>query len=313
MTIEFSQEERRRKVLLGSGVVMALVAGAAAYFLGSGGNASGDPRPARAIVVAAVDIPARAVIDGADLTTRQVANDDTYANAYADAGAVVGLVTSVPIFRDQPITPNLFATVTAGAAFSILSPTETVTPDSPIWRAASVRVPKDRAVGGQIVPGQRVDLISTVGIKIFTVGTDGKMVEAPSQEGYYTERTTKVAWPDLQVLSVDREEDIYVLRVTLHDAEEIGHLQQAGDSSFGIVLRPEVDTRSVELSGYGETTNRIIEQHVFPLPQIIDTGTYPQPSPEPAATPVPSVAPSEAPAPSPSPDASVEPGSSEAP
>ena len=145
-------------------------------------------------------------------------------------------------------------------------------------------VKKERAVGGLIQVGQRVDLMTTVSIKIFTRQEDGTTAEAPSAEGYYSELSTKVACTDLEVLSVVPAEDIYVLRVTLHDAEEIGHLQDGG-ASFGMVLRPESDNRTVDLSRYGETTNRIIEQHVFPMPQIIDTGAYPQPSLEPETLP----------------------------
>jgi hypothetical protein len=35
-----------------------------------------------------------------------------------------------------------------------------------------------------------------------------------------------------------------------------------------MVLRPEGDDRTVDLGGYGETTNQIIEKYGLPIPQV---------------------------------------------
>lgn len=297
----------RRRLMIMLGLVLAILAGTTAFMMGDAPTEA-EPLATTLVLVAAVDIPARTAIDAGHMVSTVVPVDDALAGALTDASQALGLITEVPIPKGQPITPNLFVATAAGLTFSVLAPTETVGPDSPYWRAASVQVKKDRAVGGLIEVGQRVDLMTTVGIKIFTRGVDGEMKEGTSQEGYYSEVSTKVAWPDLEVLSINREEDIYILKVSLHDAEEIGHLQDGG-TSFGMVLRPSLDTRPVDVSRYGETTNRIIVEHGFPLPQIIETSTWKQPLPGTAeagpSSPAPSspapVSPSMQPAASPAP------------
>jgi Flp pilus assembly protein CpaB len=304
MEMEFKSGARRQRLLLIVGVALALFAGGAAFYMSSHGTASGQPVATRTVVVAAQEIPARTVIEQSHLILRKVPDDATYDMAVTDPSQVLGLVTGVSVYDGQPITMNLFATSTAGYKFSILSPTETVAPDSPYWRAVAVQVPKDRAVGGQVLAPQHVDLFTTVAINILTSQKDGSMADTPSREGYYSDKTTKLAWPDLQVLSVDTDNDIYVLRMTLHDAEEVAHLQDIGDTAFALALRPDNDTRTVDLSAFGETTNRIIEQHIFPLPQIINTATYPQPSPLATPSPVPSALASAPPSPASSPAAS---------
>ena len=51
------------------------------------------------------------------------------------------------------LTQNMLASAATGGQFSILEPGETVAPDSEAWRAVSMTVPDDRAVGGLLQPG----------------------------------------------------------------------------------------------------------------------------------------------------------------
>ena len=106
--------------------------------------------------------------------------------------------------------------------------------------------------------------------------------------------------------------------MNLHQAEEINHFQALGSSSFGIALRADGDYRSIDISQYGVTNDRVIEEYNFPLPQPIDLSTYPRTSPvpgpwDPNATPspvpsdLPSAAPSAAPSDSSAPSASATP------
>ncbi len=140
------------------GVVLALVAGGAAFYLSSQGSAQAAEVPMKTVIVAAQDIPARTVIDAAMLADGELADDPSVAQTLDDPNLLIGRATGVSIYANQVITPNLLAITSAGAEFSILGPTETVTPDSPVWRAVSVTVSKDRAVGGHVEVGQRLDL-----------------------------------------------------------------------------------------------------------------------------------------------------------
>ena len=106
---------------------------------------------------------------------------------------------------------------------------------------------------------------------------------------------------DVQVLQGGTDGAAFIFKMDLHQAEEVAHAQTAG-ASFTILLRPLGDNREVDRSTYGETTNRIIEQYNFPIPEQLDTANYPQPSTfpspfpnQPYLTPAPSVEPSPSP------------------
>jgi Flp pilus assembly protein CpaB len=206
---------------------------------------------------------------------------------------VVGRVSAVGIYLQQPITPNLLASSTAGGQFSILEPNETVGPDSPTWRAVAINVPDDRAVGGQIQANQRVDVFVTVQVNVATGGAalataappgatprptpsgspssepSGSPSSTPAPDGsagpFYTDKSTKITYQNVPVLA--RNGSLYIIRVDARTAEEINHLAAAGNSAFSLALRPEADSRAIEVGDYGETTNRIIEKYGLPIPE----------------------------------------------
>jgi Flp pilus assembly protein CpaB len=272
MEMEFKDGSRRRRPMIILGVVLAVVAGLTAYSMGSGGAAPAEAVPMRTILVAAQELPARSIVLEADVTTREVTDDSSVSLAMTSPADVVGRVTVVPILPGQVIYPNMLVSTSADAAFSILGPSEIISEGSPLWRAVSVLVPSDRAVAGQILAGQRVDLFSTVQIDILTQTEDGKFENVPSAEGFLSGKSTKITFQDLEVLDAQPDEDLYVLKVDLHQAEEISHIAAVAPNSFSLALRPDGDTRSADATEYGETNDRIIVQYLFPVPQIIDLG-----------------------------------------
>ena len=277
MEMEYHHEGRRRKVLIVLGVVLAVAAGGAAFFLvNQAQNAGTGVVATRDVVVAARDIPARTVIQSSDLTIRAVPDDPSLAVAIASPEDAIGRITGVAILFQQPISPNLLASAVVGGQFSILGPEETISPDSPAWRAVAVNVPDDRAVAGQIQVGQHVDLFMTAQINVTVPLARAVAAPAPSpQPGastapYYTDKSTKITYQDLSILA--RNGTLYILRVDIAQAEEISHLQAAGNAQFSLVLRPDGDDRQVDTEKLGETTNRIIEKYGLPIPEI-----YPAP------------------------------------
>ena len=277
MEMEYHHEGRRRKVLIVLGVVLAVAAGGAAFFLvNQAQNAGTGVVATRDVVVAARDIPARTVIQSSDLTIRAVPDDPSLAVAIASPEDAIGRITGVAILFQQPISPNLLASAVVGGQFSILGPEETISPDSPAWRAVAVNVPDDRAVAGQIQVGQHVDLFMTAQINVTVPLARAGAAPAPSpQPGastapYYTDKSTKITYQDLSILA--RNGTLYILRVDIAQAEEISHLQAAGNAQFSLVLRPDGDDRQVDTEKLGETTNQIIEKYGLPIPEI-----YPAP------------------------------------
>jgi len=261
--LEFRDHGRRGKWIIIVGVVLALVAGGGGFYLLTQAQqqAATQGLPTVAVVVAAREIPARKPIETGDVALRNVPQDVTNASAFLTVEEVVGRISAVTIPTGQLVTKNLLASVTAGGQFSILGPDASIAPDSPNLRAISLSVPDDRAVGGLIEPGQTVDVFITV-----TVNVPQEVMEAGR---LYTDKSTKLTYQDVPVLA--KSGTFYIIRVDESTAEEISHLQASGTASFSLALRPPEDTRTVDVTDLGETTNRIIDDYDLPVPE-----TYPR-------------------------------------
>jgi Flp pilus assembly protein CpaB len=298
MDRDFEHPGRRSRFIVVVGIVLAVIAAGAAYLAITQAQqqVANSGTQTVSVVVAARTIPARKIIEDADVAVRQVAVDPTNASAIVPTvDKVVGRMPAVSILEGQLVTTNLLASSNEGGAFSILRPEETVSPDSPEWRAVSITVPDDRAVGGMVVPNENVDVFVTAGINV--AGADPSL----AAKGYYSDKSTKISYQDMTVLA--KTGTFYVLRAPIDVAEEILHLQASGAASFSMALRPDVDTRQVDTAELGTTTNEIIIRYGLPIPVLFPPGNGPLPTPAPTPTPSPDSA-------SASPDAS--PGASQA-
>lgn len=260
------QETRTRsRKLVVAGLLLAVCAGIGSYVLLSRAQqAAGTASlPQVTVVVAARTITAREPITADDLKVRSVPMDSTNAQGtFQSTDQVVGRTSGVTILQNQLVTSNLFAFSAGTAAVAILDPGETISPQSPDWRAVSISVPDDRAVGGVLSAGEHVDIFVTTMINV---------AEGVSKSGQlYADRSTKVAYQDVPILS--KAGTFYVIKVTERVAEEIAHLQASGNSSFSFALRPDTDTRAVDATKLGATTNIIIQRYQLPVPQV-----FPQP------------------------------------
>ncbi|MEX1171721.1 MAG: SAF domain-containing protein [Chloroflexota bacterium] len=297
--MEYKDPSRRGRYITIVGVILAIVAGGAAFFLINQAQqqaGQGDLKKV-AVVVALQTIPARKIIEPTDVIVREVPIDPTNAQGVVSTpDLVVGRVSSVTILEGQMITTNLLASSAEGGQFSVLGPDETVAPDSPSWRAISMTVPDDRAVGGLLQPNQTVDVFVTATINVLTTSETGV-----GEEGYYTDKSTKISYQNMVILA--KAGNFYVLRAPMDVAEEISHLQASGTASFSLALRPDLDTRQVDATDLGTTTNRVIIRYGLPIPVLFPPadGPVPTPAPTPEPTPTPEPAPTEGTAPSPSP------------
>jgi Flp pilus assembly protein CpaB len=290
MEMEYKDHRRRSRILVILGLIMAVVAGGSAFYLinqaqlqaGTGSTATTP------IVVAVRLIPARKAIEAGDVAIRDVPIDPTNANGvFVSVDKVVGLIPGVNILEGQPIYANFLASAALGGQFQILAPGETLAPDSPSWRAVSMTIPDDRAVGGAIEPGDHVDIFVSAIVQV--------PVELAEAGKYYTDKATKIIYQDVTILA--KTEQAYVVKVSLEVAEEISHIQATGQSQFSAALRPVEDTRPVDASKFGETTNLILQHYGLPIPQTWPPGKGVVPTPTPAASPAPSASPTPSPSP----------------
>ena len=290
MEMEYRDTGRRGKVIIVLGVILALAAGGAAFFLISQAqqNAGKQGLPKVPVVVAIQPIAARKPIEATDVEVREIPIDPTNAEGIVSTtDKVIGRVPAVTILQGQLITTNLLASTATGGQFSILGPAESISPDSEAWRAISVTVPDDRAVGGLLQPNQTVD--------VFVTATALVPQSLQDLGRYYTDKTTKITYQDMPILA--KAGSFYILKATLPIAEEIAHLQASGTATFSLALRPDEDVRIVDATGLGATTNMLIRRYGLPIPEVFPPGTGPIPTAQPTAKP--SVAPSTSPSPAP--------------
>lgn len=299
MEMEYRDHSRRGRYIIVLGVVLALVAGGAAFFLINQAQqqAASTTVDKMNVVVAVRTIPARKAIEAGDIVVKEVAADAATQGSFDDPAKVLNRVPAVTILEGQVLTSNLLASSTEGGQFSILKPEETVAPDSPYWRAISITVPDDRAVGGLVTVGMTVDVFLTA-----TVNVPQDLLD---QGTYYTDKTTKITYQDMEILA--KTGTFYIVRAPLEVAEEIEHLQATGNATFSMALRPTEDTRIADASKLGSTTNLIITRYGLPIPETYPSGSGPvtlpgtgssQPKPGPGTITTPS--PSTSPEPSPS-------------
>jgi Flp pilus assembly protein CpaB len=291
MEMEYKDTSRRGRTIIVLGLVLAVVAGGAAFFLiNQAQQQAGQGELQRvSVVVAARDIPARKPIEADDLIVREVPLDATNNQGVVSRpDDLIGRVLAVTVFKDQLVTTNLIASAAGGGGFSILGPQETIGPDSPAWRAVSLTIPEAQAVGGLLQAGNTID--------VFVTATVIVPQDLLTEGVYYTDRSTKITYQDLVILA--RSGQFYVVRATVEVAEEISHLQAAGNVVFSAALRPEQDVRTVDASRLGATTNLIITKYGLPIPEVYPAGGGPIfTSPPIEPSPSPSAGPSAAPAP----------------
>jgi Flp pilus assembly protein CpaB len=294
MEMEYKDDGNRRgKLLIGLGVVLALAAGGGAFLLlNQAQQEAGQTELKRVDVAVAVrEIPARKPIEADDVAIRSVPLDPTNEHGIiTDLQGAIGRVPAVTILTDQLVTTNLLASSSTGGQFSILGPSETVGPDSEAWRAISITVSSDRAVAGLVQPSMTVDVFVTATVNV----TDPSLLEpkiGPDGEEarYYTDKSTKLVYQDVVVLA--RSGDMYIIRASIALAEEITHLQATGTAQFSFALRPEIDTRFVDATSLGATTNELIKRYGLPIPEIYPPIDGPISTPRPTATPAPSPTP----------------------
>ncbi|TMD29340.1 MAG: Flp pilus assembly protein CpaB [Chloroflexi bacterium] len=294
MEMEYQDPRRRGKFIIVLGVLLAVAAGGAAFYLINQAqqNAGAAGIQKVPIVVATRVIPARKPVETDDVMVRDVPIDKTNEQGViSDPSKVIGRILAVSVLEGQMVTTNLLASAATGGQFSIIGPGETIGPGSENWRAVSITVPDDRAVGGLIEANATVD--------VFVTATVIVPQEQLDLGRFYTDKSTKLTYQNVLVLA--KSSTFYVLKVSEPIAEEISHLQASGSAQFSLALRPEDDSRTVDASKLGETTNLIIQRYGLPVPQTYPTGKggssgpvptpFPTASPRASRTPSPSAAP----------------------
>lgn len=261
MELEYTNtNSRRSKVYIAVGLIVAILVAATVYLALQASGLTGEQEvEMRDVVVATRDIPARKAVEEADVAVRSVPADATNETAFGTLEDVLGRVVGIPVASGQLLTVNLLASTTEGQTFSILEPGQEFDPNGPDLRAVSVTVADANAVGGTLVPGQRIDLIVTMAINP-EVGLNPE--EADAQETQFLPGpSTKVTLQQMTILA--RNGTLYILRTDVGTAEKIAQLTAAG-GIFTMALRAEQDERTADTDG--STVDMLIDEFGFPIP-----------------------------------------------
>jgi pilus assembly protein CpaB len=185
-------------------LLLALTAGGALafgtynYVSNTSSSSPAAAIPSKPVVIAASDLPLGSELTAEDVKVIEWPASSVPAEAISDPKEVVGRGLLMPVVQYEPILPLKLASKEAGAGLPPVIP--------PGLRAVSVRVNEVIGVAGYVVPGTRVDVLTTIN---------------PGQQ--QTTMTSKVILTDVQVLAAgtkidnttDKDKPVPVSVVTL--------------------------------------------------------------------------------------------------
>lgn len=194
------------------------------------------------VVVAVQDLPEGTLIDATQLRVKQYNEESVPKGAYAEVDSLVGRVTKIPVFADEPILEAKLAPLGTAAGLEVKI--------QPGFRAMSIPVNDHVGISGLIQPNSHVDVLVTLKDK------GGR------------EKRAKVFLQNLRVLSVgqqlSRDEEgqpvvakTVTLEVTPDEAELLAVAMNEGVLS--LALRGYSDADSIKTAG--ATQRNVMASH----------------------------------------------------
>lgn len=235
---------RRARLILIVGVALALVAGVGTFVYASGAKSDQPVAvPTVAVLVAAREIPAKTTLTTADVKLQEFNLDAKPAAAMSDATEALGKITITSISVGEPILPSKFSDprlpgfVVMPASFIGADGAPVV--NSPNFRAMSITVPDQNAVGGTVLAGDIVDMVFTM-----QFDPQAKLQRPTAQQT--SDFSAKIILERLPILA--RLAAVYTIRVDALTAERIAYLQSSG-GQISFLLRAPKDERASGSTG----------------------------------------------------------------
>jgi len=238
--------KRRARLFTILGLVLALAAAGGTYLFASQAQTVAPQVEEKVSVVVAVrDLQARQIIDASDVTVAQYPIGVAPPTAAKDPKDVVGRILTSPVSRNEPITAVRWTVPQGQAAFTVMPAGETLTPTSPNYRALSITVADQNAVGGNLQPGDIVDVIGT--IKIDPCISFLPVPPQACDPKRYADFQAKTIYESVPILA--RTGAVYTIRVgDLETVQKLYYLQASG-AQLAMVLRAAKDDRVVTTTG----------------------------------------------------------------
>ncbi|MGH2473194.1 MAG: Flp pilus assembly protein CpaB [Candidatus Limnocylindria bacterium] len=239
------RSRRRARLVLIVGLLFAVGAGATTFFVANTAKSEAPaPIPTSSIIVAAREIPPKTQITSADLKLVKMNTEVVPPSALTKAEDVVGRITVISISVGEPILasklggPNgqVFVVIPAAA----LGTDGGVVAGSAHYRAMSLTIADAQAAGGNIQPGDIVDVLFS-----FTFDPVKYLINPnPTRNG--ADVSAKIVLERVPILA--RTAAIYTIRTDAATAERIAFLQGSG-GVLQFLLRGPRDDRATGTTG----------------------------------------------------------------
>lgn len=161
-------------------------------------------------------------------------------SAIRDAAIVIGRVTTQPIAKNEVVLSAKFTAPSGGGGgFAVYPEGQQPTGATPDYRAMSMSILDQHAVGGAVQPGDIVDILFSISYIPSLLGAGTNAIDSDFAARILAERVT--------VLARDTT-TIYTVRVDAAQAERIAAMQAAG-ATLHLLLRAGDDARAPRASG----------------------------------------------------------------
>jgi Flp pilus assembly protein CpaB len=239
------RSRRRARLVLIVGLLFAVGAGATTFFIANTAKSEAPaPIPTSSIIVAAREIPPKTQITTSDLKLVKMNTEVVPPAALTKAEDVIGRITITSISVGEPILatklggPNgqVFVVIPATA----LGTDGAVLAGSAHYRAMSMTIADAQAAGGNIQPGDIVDVLFS-----FTFDPQ-KLLTNPNPNRNGPDVSARIVLERVPVLA--RNAAVYTIRTDAATAERIGYLQASG-GVLQFLLRGPKDDRATGTVG----------------------------------------------------------------
>ena len=239
------RSRRRARLVLIVGLLFAVGAGATTFFVAQTAKSEAPaPIPTSSIIVAAREIPPKTQITAADLKLVNMNTEVVPPAAITTPEEAVGRITITSISVGEPILPTKLGSAN-GQIFTVfpaagLGTDGAPTVGQPNYRAMSITVADAQAAGGNIQPGDLVDVLFTMQI------VPDKLFKNPNPTVNATDSSARIVLERVPILA--RTLAVYVIRTDAATAERIGYMQASG-GIMQLLLRAPKDDRATGTVG----------------------------------------------------------------
>jgi len=246
-TISRPRPEKTQRYVFFLGVILAAIAAIIVFVALSGADSGGGGDIA--VVVAKETIPAQTRVTSGMLEVQFMSSDDAIADAFNNRSQVVDRVATQDIPADAQVLPSMVSdTVGDGLVFKV----------DPDMRAVSVGVQEVVTVGGNVQPGDRVDIVGIFQVQdveaanhlLAQLGIAQTVAAPPVPEAAAGDEGVDFASPGSLHLTVTMLQNVKLLALaqSLTETTAGGNLADKVDDSDSGESDPSAATATVQLT-----------------------------------------------------------------